>query len=56
MDPITILMLVRLAAELLPVIIKALKYIAPLMIQFFEGLNHQEQTQLRQAWATVWSL
>lgn len=56
MDPALIVVLVRLAVELLPLIIKALEYLVPLMIEFFNGLTHAEQVQLRQAWATVWGL
>jgi hypothetical protein len=49
-----IMMLVRLAVELLPLLIKALEYLVPPMIEFFEALSPSEQTQLRRAWATAW--
>jgi hypothetical protein len=51
-----IVMLVHLAVELLAFLIQALEYLVPLMVEFFEALHPSEQTQLRQAWATVWGL
>jgi hypothetical protein len=39
-------MLIRLVVELLRLLIKALKYLVPLLIEFFEALSPSEQTQL----------
>jgi hypothetical protein len=41
MDPAIIVMLIRLAAELLPLPIKTLEWLMPLVVEFFQGLTVQ---------------
>jgi hypothetical protein len=56
MDPVMIVTLARLAVELLPILIQLLEWLVPLVQEFFQGLSAREQSQLCQAWATVWGL
>ena len=56
MDPAMIVMLMRLAVELLPILIQLLEWLVPLVVEWFQRLTPHEQAQLRQAWAAVWGL